>query len=142
MASDWIDREDLNVYVVAGANKGFEKKLRALVEKDADDGQFLRLDGELQDWVIARVQGDKRTSRWRTPASKALWRAFRALAASQYHLREHEEASKELRGIRAAVERLWEEHSPHPEEEAEEAAEAAATAAATTAATSEDKKKA
>ncbi len=132
MASDWIDRDDLNVYVIAGSNKGFEKKVRALVEKEADEGQFMRLDGELQEWVIARVQGDKRTSRWRTPASKALWRAFRALAASQYHLREHAEASKELRGIRAVVERLWQEHSPHPEEEAEEAAEAAATAAAAT----------
>ncbi|MCA9738776.1 MAG: hypothetical protein R3E98_17505 [Gemmatimonadota bacterium] len=116
MTSDWIDRNDLSVYVLSGATKAFERETKNRLKKLKEDAGFVRLDGELADWVVARVQGHKRSSRGRTPATKALWRAFRAIAAAQYHLRDDDEKSAELRDLRDRIERLWHETSPQPQE--------------------------
>ncbi|MEZ4416028.1 MAG: hypothetical protein R3E10_09735 [Gemmatimonadota bacterium] len=116
MISDWIDRDDLTVFVVAGATKSFEKDTRDRLKKQADDGEFLRLEGELAEWVIARVQGHKRSDRGRSPGTKALWRAFRAIAAAQYHFREDASKKAELRDLRNRIEQLWHDSSPQPQE--------------------------
>jgi hypothetical protein len=77
------------------------------------------LDDELTEWVVARLRGDKRRSHEQTPASAALWRAYRALSAARYHLQEGpmEETIRDLRG---QVETLWRDTSPMHEVEEEE----------------------
>ena len=124
MAQDWLERDDLSVFVVAGAPKGFNKALKELLGNGSgEEGESLRVKDDLADWVLARVQSDYRKSAWQTPASKALWRAFRALAAARYHVRADPERAEELREIREQVERHWAEVKPAPpvEDEVEEA---------------------
>ncbi len=118
MASEMLQRDDLSVYVVAGVPKSFKKKLQKFVEKESkSDGDVMLLDEEMTDWVLARVQGDKRRSHEQTPASSALWRAFRALSAARYHLQD-QPIEHEIRELRDQIEKLWRDTSPlHPQEE-------------------------
>lgn len=112
MSSEMLQRDDLSVFVVAGVPKSFKKKLQKLVETETQSsGDTMMLDDELTEWVVTRLQGDKRRSHERTPASAALWRAFRALSAARYHLQEHE-LEPEIREVRNRVEELWQEVSP------------------------------
>lgn len=112
MSSEMLQRDDLSVFVVAGVPKSFKKKLQKLVEAETQSsGDTMMLDDELTEWVVTRLQGDKRRSHERTPASAALWRAFRALSAARYHLQEHT-LEPEIREVRNRVEALWQEASP------------------------------
>jgi hypothetical protein len=123
MASEMLQRDDLSVYVVAGVPKSFKKKLQKFVGAESkSEGDVMLLDDEMTDWVLARVRGEKRRSHEQTPASSALWRAYRALSAARYHLQDQEVEGR-IRGIRDEVEALWREASPLfkvVEEEAEE----------------------
>jgi len=113
MAQEWLERDDLSVYIVAGAPKGFNRTLKAhLLEEVGDDAEALRVRDELSDWVLAQVRGEYRKEAQKNPASKALWRAFRALAAARYHLRGDEEREATLRDLRDQVEACWIETSP------------------------------
>jgi hypothetical protein len=107
-----LERDDLSVYVLAGVPRSFKKKLQKFVEKEAKvDGDLMLLDDEITEWVVARLQGDKRRSHEKTPGSAALWRAFRALSAARYHLQD-EEPEAQIRELRAQVEELWMSVSP------------------------------
>jgi ATP-dependent Clp protease ATP-binding subunit ClpA len=80
------------------------------------------LDDEMAEWTLARVRGEKRRSHEQTPASSALWRAFRALSAARYHLQD-DPIEGRIREVRDQIEALWREASPEiaaPEEELEE----------------------
>ena len=113
MAQEWLERDDLSVYVVAGAPKGFNRSLKAhLVKEVGEDTEALRVKDELSEWVLAQVKGEYRREAQKSPASKALWRAFRALAAARYHLRGDEEREATLRDLRDQVEACWIETSP------------------------------
>lgn len=121
MASEMLQREDLSIYVVAGVPKSFKKKLQKFVGTESkSEGDVMLLDEEMSDWVLARVRGEKRRSHEQTPASSALWRAYRALSAARYHLQEQGVEGR-IREIRDEVEELWREASPlfrvEPEEE-------------------------
>jgi hypothetical protein len=120
MASEMLRRDDLSVYVVAGVPKSFKKKLQKFVDAESkSSGDTMLLDDELTEWVVARLRGDKRRSHEQTPASAALWRAYRALSAARYHLQEGpmEETIRDLRG---QVETLWRDTSPMHEVSEEE----------------------
>ena len=120
MASEMLERDDLSVYVLAGVPRSFKKKLQKFVEKEAKvDGDLMLLDDEITEWVVARLQGDKRRSHEKTPGSAALWRAFRALSAARYHLQD-EEPEAQIRELRARVEELWMSVSPVHEIDAED----------------------
>jgi len=113
MAQEWLERDDLSVYVVAGAPKGFGRSLRAhLVQEVGEDTEALRVKDELSELVLAQVKGEYRREAKKSPASKALWQAFRALAAARYHLRGDEEREATLRDLRDQVEACWMEASP------------------------------
>jgi len=113
MARDWLERDDLSVFVVAGAPRGFNRKIQELLEEEVgEEAQSLQVKKDLREWVLARVRGEYRRESWRSPASKALWRAFRALAAARYHLRGDETREGELRELRDRVEVQWMEVSP------------------------------
>ncbi len=119
MASELLQRDDLSVYVVGGVPRSFRKKLQKFVEKESKaDGGTMLLDEEMSDWVITRLQGEKRRSHERTPTSAALWRAYRALAAARYHIQDAEMESK-VRRLRNEIEEIWREVSPLHEEEEE-----------------------
>ncbi len=121
MAAELLQRDDLSVYVVAGVPKSFKKKLQKFVDQESkSDGDVMLLDEEMTDWVLARVRGEKRRSHEQTPASSALWRAYRALSAARYHLQD-QPVEEKIRDIRNQIEELWRETSPiHQEEEEEE----------------------
>ena len=120
MASEMLQRDDLSVYVVAGVPKSFKKKLQKFVESESkSEGDVMLLDEEMTEWVLARVRGEKRRSHEQTPASSALWRAYRALSAARYHLQDQPIEAK-IRGIREEIEELWRETSPIHEENEEE----------------------
>lgn len=120
MASELLQRDDLSVYVVGGVPRSFRKKLQKFVEKESKaEGGTMLLDEEMSDWVITRLQGEKRRSHERTPTSAALWRAYRALAAARYHIQDEEMESK-VRRLRNEIEEIWREVSPLHEEEDEE----------------------
>lgn len=120
MASEMLQRDDLSVYVVAGVPKSFKKKLQKFVEQESkSDGDVMLLDEEMTDWVLSRVQGEKRRSHEQTPASAALWRAYRALSAARYHLQD-QPIEKQIRSLREQIEELWRETSPLHEEEEED----------------------
>jgi hypothetical protein len=126
MASEMLQREDLSIYVVAGVPKSFKKKLQKFVGTESkSEGEVMLLDEEMTDWVLARVRGEKRRSHEQTPASAALWRAYRALSAARYHLQD-QEVEGQIRQIRDDVEELWRAASPlfREPEVAEEGAEA------------------
>lgn len=127
MASEMLERDDLSIYVVAGVPKSFKKKLQKFVDSEAkSNGDVMLLDEEMTEWVLARVKGEKRRSHEQTPASAALWRAYRALSAARYHLQDQPIEVK-VRDIRSHIEELWRETSPlhaKKEEEIEELEEA------------------
>lgn len=121
MASEMLERDDLSIYVVAGVPKSFKKKLQKFVDSEAkSNGDVMLLDEEMTEWVLARVKGEKRRSHEQTPASSALWRAYRALSAARYHLQDQPIEIK-VRNIRDHIEELWRDTSPlHAKEEEEE----------------------
>lgn len=125
MASEMLQRDDVSVYVVAGVPKSFKKKLQKFVDAESkSSGDTMLLDDDMTDWVVARLRGEKRRSHEQTPASSALWRAFRALSAARYHLQD-QEIEGEVRDLRNRIEELWTSVSPlHEPDEDEEAADA------------------
>lgn len=127
MASEMLQRDDLSVYVIAGVPKSFKKKLQKFVEDESKtEGDVMLLDEEMTEWTVARLRGDKRRSHEQTPASSALWRAYRALSAARYHLQDQPLESR-IRKLRGEVETLWRDTSPlHAIEEEEEEEEAVA----------------
>jgi hypothetical protein len=126
MVAEILQRDDLSIYVVAGVPKSFRKKLQTFVQEEARGdraGEILLLEDELAEWLVARVQEEKRRSHERTPGSAALWRAYRALSAARYHLKD-QEMEADVRALRDEVELLWQRVSPLFR--TQEAAEAAA----------------
>lgn len=111
MASEMLQRSDLTTYVVAGPPKSFGRKLKKIVQAEAANGEVMQLDEEMSDWVVARLRGEKRRSHEETPASAALWRAYRALSAARFHLQDREEEER-VRELRRQVEELWQQISP------------------------------
>lgn len=123
MAVDILEREDLSLYVVAGVPRSFKRKLQAFLEQEAKaDGDILLVDDDLTEWMLARLRDEKRPRSKRTPASRALWRAYSALSAARYYLQSEAEEEVQVRELRERVEELWREVSPLFEEEAEEEA--------------------
>lgn len=123
MASEMLQRDDVSVYIVAGVPKSFKKKLQKFVEKESKTtGDVMLLDDEMTEWVVARMRGEKRRSHEQTPASAALWRAYRALSAARYHLQD-QPLEQRIRDIRNQIEELWRDTSPI-HEEAEQQAQA------------------
>ena len=120
MASEMLQRDDLSVYVIAGVPKSFKKKLQKFVEKESKtEGDVMLLDEEMTEWTVARLRGDKRRSHEQTPASSALWRAYRALSAARYHLQDQPLEGR-IRQLRGEVETLWRDTSPLHEIDEEE----------------------
>lgn len=120
MASEMLQRDDLSVYVVAGVPKSFKKKLQKFVESESKTtGDVMLTDEEMTEWVLARLRGEKRRTHERTPASSALWRAYRALSAARYHLQD-QPLEKKIRALRDEIEELWRDTSPLYEEPEEE----------------------
>jgi hypothetical protein len=120
MASEMLERDDLTVYVVAGLPRSFKKRLTQFVEAEAkEEGDLLLVDEEMTEWVVARLRGEKRRSYEQTPASAALWRAYRALSAARYHLQDGPLEDK-VRGLRREIEDLWQSVSPLHELEEDE----------------------
>lgn len=124
MAHDWLERDDLSVFVVAGVPKGFNRSLQAFVkEEHGEEAASLRVRDDLSPWLLARIRSRYRPQSATGPASSALWRAFRALSAAIYHLRGDTERAGALRQLRDDVEAHWTEVSPlHRREAAEDAA--------------------
>ncbi|MEX0856087.1 MAG: hypothetical protein WD056_00830 [Gemmatimonadota bacterium] len=119
MAPEILQRQDLSIYVVAGVPKSFKKRLQKFVEAESkSEGEILLLDDEMADWTLARVRGEKRRSHEQTPASSALWRAFRALSAARYHLQDNP-MEERIREVRDQIEALWRDISPIVEVEGE-----------------------
>lgn len=120
MGVDILDREDLSVYVVAGVPRSFKRRLQRFVEEEAKgEGDVMLVDDELREWIIARLLNEKRRRSDRTPASSALWRAFSALSAARYHLKDHPQDEERVRRMRQQVEVMWRELSPMFQEEEE-----------------------
>jgi hypothetical protein len=112
MASAIYLRDDLSVYVVAGVPRSFQKEVAKLVKKATkESGDVKLVNGEMAEWVVAKLKEDSRRSHERTPASAALWRAFRALSAARYHIQD-EALEKQVRRIRDEIEELWASLSP------------------------------
>lgn len=120
MSSEMLQRGDLTGYLVAGLPKSFLGKLRKLAESERDNGEVMQLDEEMTEWLVAQLATEKRRPHERTPASAALWRAYRALSAARYHLQDRVEEER-VRELRRLVEELWRELSPQfsSDEEAE-----------------------
>ncbi len=120
MASEMLQRDDVSVYVVAGVPKSFKKKLQKFVDTESkSSGDTMLLDDDMTEWVVARLRGEKRRSHEQTPASSALWRAFRALSAARYHLQD-QDVEGEVRDLRNRIEELWRAVSPlHDPEDGE-----------------------
>lgn len=123
MSSEFLERSDVTAYLVAGLPKSFLAKLRKYAASETEGAEVMQLDEELTEWLLANVQGEKRRPHQRTPASAALWRAYRALSAARYHLANQPE-EEQVRELRRLVEDLWREISPQfageDEEEGEE----------------------
>lgn len=122
MSTEMLQRDDLTGYIVAGLPKSFLGKLRKLAESDRDNAEVIQLDEEMTEWLVAQLATEKRRPHERTPASAALWRAYRALSAARYHLQDRPE-EEQVRDLRRLVEELWRELSPQfkVDEEEEEA---------------------
>lgn len=113
MSQELLERDDLSVYVIAGVPRSFKAKLQKLVEQESKkDGDAILVGPEMSDWFLAQLRDDKRPSRSRTPASRALWNAFSALSAARYHLQNDAEGEERVRELRRRVEELWREVSP------------------------------
>lgn len=123
MASEMLQRPDLTAYVVAGLPKSFVSKLKKFVQKEAEGAEAMQLDPELTDWLVARLRGDKRRPHERSPASAALWRAYRALSAARFHLQDRPQEER-VRELRSQIEELWRETSPQFDVDEEEEVEA------------------
>jgi uncharacterized protein YjiS (DUF1127 family) len=122
MASEMLQRPDLTAYVVAGLPKNFLSKLKKAAQEQSAEAEVMQLDEELTDWLVAQIRGEKRRPHERTPASAALWRAYRALSAARYHLQDRPE-EEQVRELRRLVEQLWQDLSPQfPEGGGEEGA--------------------
>ena len=123
MASAIYLRDDLSVYVVAGVPRSFQKEVAKLVKKAAkESGDVKLVNGEMAEWVLAKLKEDSRRKHERTPASAALWRAFRALSAARYHIQD-KALEQEVRRIRDEIEELWASLSPlHKDDGSPEAA--------------------
>ena len=112
MASAIYLRDDLSVYVVAGVPRSFQKEVAKLVKKAAkESGDVKLVNGEMAEWVLAKLKEDSRRSHERTPASAALWRAFSALSAARYHIQD-KALEQQVRRIRDEIEELWSSLSP------------------------------
>lgn len=112
-----LERDDLSLYVVAGVPRSFKKALQGFVEQEAKNGgDVLRVDEDFAEWILARLRDEKRPNSKRTPASRALWRAFSALSAARYYLEDESEEEEQVRELRGRVEALWREISPLFEE--------------------------
>ena len=120
MASQTLERDDLSVYVIAGVPRSFKAKLQQFVRAESKkDGDVVLVNPQMTEWIVSRMQDEKRPARDRTPASSALWRAFSALSAARYHL-QNQVIEDRVRELRRAVEDLWREISPmFPDERAE-----------------------
>ena len=117
MASEMLQRDDLSIYVIAGVPKSFKKKLQKFVENESKThGDVMLLDEEMTEWTVAQLRGEKRRSHEQTPASSALWRAYRALSAARYHLQDQPLEGR-IRELRGEIEGLWRDTSPLHEEE-------------------------
>lgn len=113
-----LERDDLSLYVVAGVPRSFRKQLQAFVEQQAkQDGAALLVDEEFSEWMLARLRDEKRPRNKRTPASRALWRAYSALSAARYYLEDESAEEEQVRELRRRVEELWRELSPMFEDE-------------------------
>lgn len=123
MSAEMLEGDDLTVYVVAGMPKSFKRRLQEVVRteaKDAEASGVMQLDDEMAEWVVAKLLDKKRPKGKRTPASRALWRAFTALSAARYHLQHAEGPEGErVRELRMQVEELWRQVSPMFGEEGE-----------------------
>jgi hypothetical protein len=135
MAAETLERDDLSIYVIAGVPRSFKARLQQFVRKESKkDGDVVLVDSELTEWIVSRLRDEKRPSRDRTPASRALWRAFSALSAARYHLQNQGEPEERVRELRRSVEELWRELSPmFPDGEIAGAGAQAETAEAETA---------
>jgi hypothetical protein len=117
--NDILEREDLSLYVVAGLPRTFKRKLQAIVAQESkQDGDVLLVDDELAEWMLARLRDERRPRSKRTPAARALWRAYSALSAARYYLQDDAEEEEQVRQLRSRVEELWREVSPLFETEA------------------------
>ena len=118
MQAEFVERDDLSVYVVAGVPRSFKTRLREFVRKEtSEEGDVIQLDSEMAEWVVAQLRDEKRPSKTRTPASRALWNAFSALSAARYHLMNQAETEGRILELRRRVEELWREVSPMFEDE-------------------------
>lgn len=127
MSAETLERDDLSIYVIAGVPRSFKARLLQFVRKESKkDGEVVLVDPEMTEWIVSKLRDQKRPSRDRTPASRALWSAFSALSAARYHLQNQGETEDRVRELRRRVEDLWRELSPmFPEAEATASAEAA-----------------
>jgi hypothetical protein len=113
MSSEMLERDDLSVYVIAGVPRSFKGKLQKLVEQESKkDGDVMLVAHDMAEWILAQLRDEKRPAKSRTPASRALWRAFSALSAARYHLQNNAEEEERVRDLRRRVEELWREVSP------------------------------
>jgi hypothetical protein len=119
MSNEMLQRSDMTAYLMAGLPKSFLSKLRKYVAAEVEGAEVMQIDEELTEWLLANLQAEKRRPHQRTPASAALWRAYRALSAARYHLANQPE-EEQVRELRRLVEELWREISPQfPEEDGE-----------------------
>lgn len=127
MSAATLERDDLSLYVIAGVPRSFKSKLQQLVQKETkSSGEVMLIPGDMTEWVVSKLRDDKRPARDRTPASRALWRAYSALSAARYHLQNDPVEEERVRDLRRQVEDLWRQMSPmFADNEEEEAAELA-----------------
>jgi hypothetical protein len=129
MSAATLERDDLSLYVIGGVPRSFKSKLQQLVLKETKEtGEVMLVPSEMTEWVVSKLRDEKRPSRDRTPASRALWRAYSALSAARYHLQNDPVEEERVRDLRRQVEDLWRQMSPmfaEPEVEEEPAAELA-----------------
>jgi hypothetical protein len=115
-----LERDDLSAYVIAGVPRSFKRDLQQLVrERAGEEGDVVQLDEAMTEWLVAQLLDEKRPSRSRTPASRALWRAYSALSAARFHLEDDSSEEGRVRELRLRVEELWRELSPMFEDEGE-----------------------
>lgn len=113
MSAATLEREDLSLYLIAGVPRSFKAKLVQLVLKETKEkGEVMLVPPVMTEWMVARLRDDKRPARDRTPASRALWRAYSALSAARYHLQNEPEEEEKVRELRREVEEMWRAMSP------------------------------
>jgi hypothetical protein len=102
MAADFLERDNLSLYVVAGVPRSSKRNLQEFIQREAKgDGDVLLVDDDLAEWLLARLRDEKRPRAKRTSAERALWRAYRALNAARYYLQDEAEdagASRQVSG--------------------------------------------